>query len=141
MLTEAKEILKKVQYFLSRREIQVDTLSMEEMLQVIGVELDSYTKALQMSMKGTMLILKCNIQDTFINELNIDMLNLWGGNMDLQMVINDVAAVMYACSYMTKGEKVMGETLKRVVKECRDDDIQTQMKKIKKEFLGKSKLA
>ena len=31
----------------------------------------------------------------------------------------------------------MGETLKRVAKECRDDDIQTQMKKIKKEFLGK----
>ena len=43
------------------------------------------------------------------------MLNLWGGNMDLQMVINDAAAVMYVCSYMMKGEKVMGETLKRVV--------------------------
>ena len=57
--------------------------------------------------------------------------------MDLQMVIDDVAAVMYMCSYMTKGEKVMGETLNRVVKECKDDDIQTQMKKIKKEFLGK----
>ena len=63
MLTEAKEILKKVHYFLSRRDIQVDTLSMEEMLQFIGIELDSYTKALQMSMKGTTLILKCNIQD------------------------------------------------------------------------------
>ena len=137
MLTEAKEILKKVQYFLSRRDIQIDTLSMEEMLQLIGVELDSYTKALQMSMKGTMLILKHNIQDAFINGVNIDMLNLWGGNMDLQMVIDDVAAVMYVCSYMMKGEKVMGETLKRVAKECRDDDIQTQMKKIKKEFLGK----
>ena len=57
--------------------------------------------------------------------------------MDLQMVIDDVAAVMYVCSSMMKGEKVMGETLKRVAKECRDDDIQTQMKKIKKEFLGK----
>ena len=32
----------------------------------------------------------------------------------------------------------MGETLKRVAKECRDDDIQTQMKKVKKEFLGKT---
>ena len=49
--------------------------------------------------------------------------------MDLQMVINDVVVVMYGLC--------MGETLKRVVKECRDDDIQTQMKKIKKEFLGK----
>ena len=84
-----------------------------------------------MLIKGTMLILKHNIQDTFINGVNIDILNLWGGNMDLQMIINDVVVVMYLCSYMMKGEKVMGETLKRVVKECRDDDIQTQMKKIK----------
>ena len=104
--------MKKVQYFLSRRDIQVDTLSMEEILQVIGVDLDSCTKALQMSMKGTMLILKQNIQDAFINGVNIEMLNLWGGNMDLQMVINDVAAMMYVSSYMMKGEKAMGETLK-----------------------------
>ena len=44
---------------------------------------------------------------------------------------------MYVCSYMTKGEKAMGETLKRVAKECYNDDIHTQMNKIKKEFLGK----
>ena len=97
MLTEAKEIFKKVQYFLSRRDIQVEAMSMQEMLEVLGVDLDHYTKALQMSMKGTMLILKHNIQDTFINRVNIDILNLWGGNMDLQMAIDDVAAVVYVC--------------------------------------------
>ena len=50
---------------------------------------------------------------------------------------NEVATVMYVCSYMTKGEKAMGETLKRVSKECRNDDMRTQMNKIKKEVLGK----
>ena len=49
--------------------------------------------------------------------------------------------MMYVCSYMTKGEKTMGETLKRVVKECHNDDIHTQMNNIKKEFLGKRVLA
>ena len=53
MLTKAKEIFKKVQYFLSRRDIQVEAMSMQEMLEVIGVDLDHYTKALQMSMRGT----------------------------------------------------------------------------------------
>ena len=39
---------------------------------------------------------------------------------------------------MTKGEKGMGETLKRVAKECwNENTIRTQMNKIKKEFLGK----
>ena len=37
---------------------------------------------------------------------------------------------------MTKGEKGMGETLKRVAKECWNKSIRTQMNKIKKEFLG-----
>ena len=41
---------------------------------------------------------------------------------------------------MMKGEKGMGETLKRVTKECRNDAILTQMNKIKKEFLGKQVL-
>ena len=41
---------------------------------------------------------------------------------------------------MTKGEKGMGETLKRVAKECQNDAIHTQMNKIKKEFLGKQVL-
>ena len=45
--------------------------------------------------------------------------------------------MMYVCSYMTKVEKTMGETLKRVTKECCYDDIHTQMNKIKKEFLGR----
>ena len=57
--------------------------------------------------------------------------------MDLQPVIDEVAAVMYVCSYVTKGEKAMGETLKNVAKECRNDDIHTQMNKIRKEFVGK----
>ena len=38
---------------------------------------------------------------------------------------------------MTKGEKGMGETLKRVSKECQNDAIRTQMNKSKKEFLSK----
>ena len=38
---------------------------------------------------------------------------------------------------MMKGEMGTGETLKRVAKECQNDAIQTQINKIKKEFLGK----
>ena len=57
----------------------------------------------------------------FLNACNHDILALWGAIIDLQFVANEVATVMYVCSYMTKGEKGMGETLRRVAKECRDD--------------------
>ena len=93
--------------------------------------------ALQISQRGPNVILKQNPQDVFINACNNDILSLWRGNVDLQYVINEIATVKYVCSYMTKGEKGMGETLKRVAKECQNDAIRTQMNKIKKEFLGK----
>ena len=50
---------------------------------------------------------------------------------------DEYSTIMYVCSYMMKSEKAMGEALKRVAKECQNDDIQTQMNKIKKEFIGK----
>ena len=78
-------------------------------IQAIGVDINAYNNALQVSKRGTNIILKCNVQDVFINQCNRDILRLWGGNMDLQPVIDDVAAVMYVCSYVTKGEKAMGK--------------------------------
>ena len=84
--------------------------------------------------------MKQNPQDVFINACNHDILSLWRGNVDLQYVINEIATVKYVHSYMTKAEKGMGETLKRVAKECQNDAIRTQMNKIKKEFLSKQAL-
>ena len=137
VITNSKDILQKVQRFISNNDI-TQGMSLETILQNINVNLNEYTEALKVSHKGTNIILKRNVEDVFTNACNIDILSLWGGgNMDLQPVVDDVGAVMYVCSYMTKGEKFMGETLKRVSKECKNDDIHTQMNKIKKEFLGK----
>ena len=65
---------------------------------------------------GPIVILRINSQDVFINACNCDILSLWRGNVDLQYIINEIATVKYVCSYMTKGEKGIGETLKRVAK-------------------------
>ena len=94
-------------------------------------------EALQVSQRGPNILFKWNPQDVFISACNQDILSLWRGNVDLQYVINEIGTVKYVCSYMTKGEKGMVETVKRVAKECQNDAIRTQMNKIKKEFLGK----
>ena len=112
-------------------------MSVDDILYTCGVSYDAYIEALAVSTKGQGIILKCTPQDMCLNAYNLNLLYLWCGNIDLQYFINEVATVMYVCSYMTKGEKAMGETLKRVSQECKNDDIRTQMKKIKKEFLGK----
>ena len=101
------------------------------------MDVETYIDALKISKRGPNVILQQNGQDVFINACNHDMLSLWGGNVELQYVINEIATIKYVCSYMMKCEKGMGETLKRVGNECQNDVIQTQMNKSMKEFMGK----
>ena len=70
----------------------------------IGVSTDTYMAALSLASKGPNIILKRNPFDIFINPSNTQILQLWGGNIDLQYVVNEIATVMYVCSYMTKGK-------------------------------------
>ena len=91
-------------------------MSTKHFLQEINLDVETYMDALKISQRGPNVILKQNPQDVFINACNHDILSLWRGNVDVQYVIHEVAAVKYVCSYMTKGEKGMGETLKRCSK-------------------------
>ena len=130
----AKSLLQTVQNALTTTNIHNKST---QFLQDINLDIETYMYALQISQRGLNVILKQNPQDVFINACNKDILSLWRGHVDLQYVINEIATVRYVCSYMTKGEKGMGETLKRVAKECQNETIRTQMNKIKKEFQGK----
>ena len=113
-------------------------ITIAELLHDTGVSPDAYAESVKVTSQGPTVVLRCAPCDVYTNSCNTDILRLWGGaNVDLQYVTNEVATVMYVCSYMTKGEKAMGKTLKRVSKECRNDDMRTQMNKIKKEFLDK----
>ena len=135
IIENAKSLLQTVQNTLTTANVQ--NKSAQEFLQDINLDVETYMDALQISRRGPNIILKQNPQDVFINACHHDILSLWRGNVDLQYVINEIATVKYVCSYITKFEKGMGETLKRVAKECQNDAIRTEMNKIKKEFLGK----
>ena len=134
-LHKAKQILEAMQITLATMDIIATSIS--DLCDKTGGTTEAYMSALSISSKGFNIILKCDPCDIYINPSNRYILCLWRGNTDLQYVINEVATVMYVCNYMTKEEKAMGETLKKVVKECKDDNIRTQMNKIKREFLGK----
>ena len=112
----------------------VHNMSTQHFLQEINLDVQTYMDALKISQRGLNVILKQNPQEVFINACNHDILSSWRGNINLQYVINEIATVKYVCSYMIKGEKGMGETLKTIAKEHQNDAIQTQMNKIKKEF-------
>ena len=134
-------LLKSVQNILTAQLHMCATMTLDNILKDLNRDIEMYTNELCISQKGQNIILKCDVKDIFINAYNRDILAPWQGNIDLQYVIDEYSTVLYVCSYIIKGEKALGETLKkRVANECRNDDLWTQMKKIKKEFLGKSML-
>ena len=118
----------------------VQNKSTQHVLQEINLDIETYMDTLKISQRAPNVILKQNQQDVLKNACNHDILSLRRVNVNLQYVINEFATVKYVCSHMTKGEKGMGETLKRVAKQCQNDAIQTQMNKIKKKFFGKQVL-
>ena len=120
-MENAKSLLQMVQNTLTTADVHQK--STQHFLQEINLEVETYMDALKISKRGTNVILKQNPQDVFINACSHDMLFLWRGNVNLQYVINEIATVKYVCSYTTKGEKGMGDTLKRVAKECQNDAI------------------
>ena len=114
-IENAKSLLQTVQNTLTTA--KVHNKSTQQFLQDINLDVETYMDALYISQRGSNVILKQNPQDLFINACSNDILSLWRGNVDLQYVINEIATVKYVCSYMTKGEKGMDETLIKVAKE------------------------
>ena len=119
----AKDILQKVQNFLSSTQIPNEDLMLADLLKNVEIDLDTYMQALQISQKGHRIILQQNPCDIFKNACNQDILHLWRGNIDLQYVEDEYSTIMFVCSYMMKSEKAMGEALKRVAKDCQNDDM------------------
>ena len=115
-MENAKSMLQTVQNTLTMADIH--DMSTQHFLQEINLDGETYMDALKISQRGSNVILKQIPQDAFINACNQDILSSWRGNVNLKYVINEIATVKYVCSYMTKGEKGMGETVKRVAKDC-----------------------
>ena len=133
---DAMGLFKSVQNYLTAQLPMCASMTLENILKDLNMDIETYTNALCISQKSQNIILKHDVEDIFINACNRDILTMWPGNINLHYVVEEYSTVMYVCSYMMKGEKALGETLNRVANECRNDDLWTQMKKIKKAFLA-----
>ena len=70
IINYAKDILQKVQNFLSSTHIPHEDLALADLLQKIDIDLNTYMEALQISQKGHRIILQQNPCDIFINPCN-----------------------------------------------------------------------
>ena len=136
---ESTEIRKNAQDILSKvykiLESCCYNISLEELLSQANVSLEEYIDSLKVAHRGKN-VLRRNPCNVFTNGCNVEILKIWGGNIDFHFVVDEYSTVMYICGYMMKSEKALGEQLKHVAKECQSEDITKQLKKIGSAFLG-----
>ena len=88
-------MLEAVQHVLRDTDIENPDITLDDILNNIRLDVNTYMDALKVSPHGQTIILKRNPCDTYINPCNLDILHLWGGNVDLQHVIDEIAMIMY----------------------------------------------
>ena len=90
-------MLEVVQHALRNTDTENPDITLDDILNNIGLDVNTYMDALKVSPHGPTIILKRNPCDTYINPCNLDLLHLWGGNVDLQHVTDEIATIMYVC--------------------------------------------
>ena len=107
-------------------------LSLDEILVKAGINHDEYIKALEVSSKGSVVVLKRQPNECNVNNYNAPVTLAWQANTDIQYVLNAYACVMYVASYIMKTDRVMGQLLKCV---AITDELKQQLRKVGSTFL------
>ena len=110
-------------------------LSLDELLAKAEVHPSDYMAALEVSSKGSVIVLKREPNECSVNNYNSAVMLAWQANMDLQYVLNAYACIMYVASYIMKTDRAMGELLRRVANEVRAEELRAQLNKVGSAFL------
>ncbi|XP_062572139.1 uncharacterized protein LOC134234095 [Saccostrea cucullata] len=112
-----------------------EDMTTEHLLKEIGLPEKLYYSALSQCRKTDAIIMKRQPSQKYVNNYNPTLLKLWKANMDIQLVCNPYACIMYIASYISKAERTLGDLLKSISKECSNMDITRQLRTVASKFL------
>jgi biopolymer transport protein ExbD len=141
ILKQSREILKRVKEAIENEELMRTCTDLNSLLRKLQLTPEMYREALSVSTRNTTVVLRRTLQEKCVNPYNETLLKAWGANLDIQYIIDVYAVIMYIAAYITKSEKNMGQLLREVAKQCRDEDISIQLKKIGSTFLNKREVS
>ena len=95
-------------------------LSLDEVLVKADISLDEYTKVLEVSSKGNVVVLKRQPNEYNVNNYNGPVTLAWQANTDI--CPQCICLCLYVASYIMKTDRAMGQ-LKRVASEARTEEL------------------
>ena len=108
---------------------------MDEILKKAGILKSDYYAALRVSTRGTVIVLKRNIREIFVNNYNAEWLNAWNANMDIQVCLDYFGVITYITDYYTKDESGTMPFLINALKECAGKQHSEMLRVIANTFL------
>ena len=93
---------------------------------------DDYEKALQISERGKVLILKRSVAERNVNNYQPTFLKAWNANLDVQLCIDAHAVVTYITDYFSKGDAGFTQLLKKAIKDTKGQDRKSRLNEFKK---------
>ena len=128
----------KVLQILDKELNQYQAGRIDNLLKEAGVtNYDDYEKALKKSDAGYTVINKRDIDETYVNNYNREMILAWDANLDIQPCLDFYAVVSYITDYYSKDDTGTLQFLIEAAKETKNCDLKTQMKTLKDTFLTK----
>src|SRR4029434_6255645 len=110
---EAKKKLKSVWELLNKPTTSFE--SIPELLTQCSLSYEEYLNCITSLTTSSVLVMKRQPKDCWINGYNKHLLRAWNANIDIQYILNPYSCIMYILSYISKAEHEMSDYLKRVV--------------------------
>ena len=139
---EKKKELKRSKAILIKVKDRLDELSNEDIdnldnsldrfLEELEIDLEAYEKALRISERGKVVILKRTLKERNVNNYNKEFMLAWRANLDIQFCYDGYAVVTYLTDYITKTDAGVTKALQKTVnetKDCNDFDRLNKMKR------------
>ena len=90
--------------------------------------METYHKALSISERGKVIILKRTVLERNVNNYNPFFLSIWNANCDLQLCLDNYAVITYITDYFSKGDAGLTRLLMKALKEKKDEYSDSELK-------------
>ena len=79
----------------------------EAMLKKAGVTIDEYEEALSYTNTGYKVVIERDLTEIFVNSYNVEWMEAWDGNMDMQPCFDFHATITYITDYLILGRMIL----------------------------------
>ena len=105
------------------------------MLDMAGVTKKEYEEALSFTKVGYKVIIERDLTEIYVNTYNIEWMEAWDGNMDMQPCFDYHATITYITDYWAKDDSGLMEIINSIIQQDSSLDTKERMKTVANTFL------